>query len=170
MKIFCKNCEYYRPADGGSYCYIPDRCVHPYNIAVETSATNSYKICIKKLTDLNKNNNCLWFMVKIPLYKKLFLFLTGQKTTYEIDQLGIPQSMWDEESNTIKNFAAGDESLKEKSLQIFYKYLNNPYIRNSIEMRYMSEVDNICPDLCLKGIYKHRLLKNNDSMETRNNS
>lgn len=62
------------------------------------------------------------------------------------------------EKEIIRNFAFGDKTLREQSIAIFRKYLTDKEI-DSLEMKFMSEVDSVCPDLSLKYKYRQELVR-----------
>jgi len=64
----------------------------------------------------------------------------------------IPQ----EELNVISTFAQGNMGLKESAIRIYLKY---PHRKDLIEIAFMSEICNPCPDLALRGHYRKELIE-----------
>lgn len=60
------------------------------------------------------------------------------------------------ERETIRKFAEGDMSRRDESIAIYRKYLVETG-RHTDEMRFMAEIDNDCPDLALRVVYRERL-------------
>jgi hypothetical protein len=75
------------------------------------------------------------------------------------------------EQNVIEKFAAGDKSLRDTAIMVYHKYVrewalccrkNNPY------MDFMSEIDNPCPDLGLRAMYRRKITSEVSNGSTNN--
>lgn len=67
--------------------------------------------------------------------------------------------MTPEESEIICKFAGGDKTLREKAIEIYRSRLIKGLARSTTEMGFMSEIDNIVPDLGLRYSYRRILLE-----------
>lgn len=74
MKVFCKNCKYYKVLYS-SYC-VTRNCIHPTNIYTQYDYEKEYTHCKKYPSDLNKNNDCENF--KPSLLYKIYCFFKGE--------------------------------------------------------------------------------------------
>ena len=66
-----------------------------------------------------------------------------------------------EERDIIRLLAGGDRTLKDQAVQIYRRYLKED--RNDSKddrpfIYFMSEVDNVVPDLALRATYRHQVL------------
>ena len=60
----------------------------------------------------------------------------------------------------IRRFAAGEKDLRACSIAIFHNALDpNSEWRSVPELLFMSEVDNVCPDLGLRASYRRQILE-----------
>lgn len=67
-----------------------------------------------------------------------------------------------DEKNIIRRFAAGDNSLRDVSIEIHRRECRRTkQARGTPEMDFMAEVDNPCPDYGLMAMYRKKLLGNN---------
>lgn len=68
--------------------------------------------------------------------------------------------MEEPEKLIIRKYAAGDKSLRDQALYIYrrYNYPRTPY-RETPEMGFMSEVDNVSPCWVMREHYKEKLTK-----------
>lgn len=68
--------------------------------------------------------------------------------------------MTNNEKNIIKRFAAGEKSLRDEAIAIHRRELcATGKVRGTPEMDFMAEVDNPCPDIFLKDLYRRKLLR-----------
>jgi hypothetical protein len=63
------------------------------------------------------------------------------------------------EREVIINFAKGQVALRKEAIGIFLKYLGVGRCMDILEMRFMSEISNPCPDLALRSKYRKELLR-----------
>lgn len=60
----------------------------------------------------------------------------------------------------IRAFAGGDKSLREQAIEIHRREIKQTgAARGTPEMDFMAELDNPCPDLLLRGMYRRKLLQ-----------
>ena len=65
------------------------------------------------------------------------------------------------EKDLIKRFALGDKSLRDAAIAIHRKELQETgKVRGTPEMDFMAEIDNPCPDLMLRAMYRKKLERN----------
>ena len=68
------------------------------------------------------------------------------------------------ERNTIKQFAAGDQSLREDALRIFHNTIAHcrvkkvPLPHGDVHFEFMSEIDSPCPDYGLRAMYRKQII------------
>lgn len=65
-----------------------------------------------------------------------------------------------EDKQIIHRYASGEIQLRPEAIEI---YRNNILEKDLVEIRFMKEVDNPCPDLMLKSIYRKEVLKQYES-------
>ncbi len=63
------------------------------------------------------------------------------------------------DADVIRKFAAGDKTLRDQAVAIHRKWIPTIGVRGTPEQDFMSEVDNPCPDLLLRGQYRKRLVE-----------
>lgn len=62
------------------------------------------------------------------------------------------------EREIIRRFAAGEVSLRDEAIRIHRNSLRRVGVqRGDLHFDFMSEVDNPCPDLLLRSLYRERL-------------
>lgn len=90
---------------------------------------------------------------------KIFDIYTNLSKIFKLTSSSEPV-LSEQEKEVIHRFAAGEKELREQALKIYYKNLptmsDKPFV---LELAFMSEVDNICPDLALKGHYRQIILE-----------
>ena len=76
-----------------------------------------------------------------------------------------------EDRKLIRGFAAGEESLRERAVEVFRAWLRSRRQGRDmdrsqwpVEMLFMSEADNVCPDPLLRSRYRKELLEGNDEV------
>ncbi len=88
------------------------------------------------------------------MFKRLMTFIgLGQDTPAEE-----PRSMPSGPACLIRDFAAGDDSLRYPAISAYRAHLDSLGARGTPEMRFMSEIDNSVPDLRLRGLYRQQVL------------
>jgi hypothetical protein len=153
-KVYCKDCEFYED-------YISSHsaiCKYPDNIRQEDHAQGVVEIFDRSPRNRNQNNDCNWFYTKVSFWKRAYCWIV-RKDLYPQPIKVEPKQISQQEKDLILKFAGGDKSLKDKAIQIHRKYISILGVRGTIEMRYLAEIDNPCPDILLRDIYRKELLK-----------
>ncbi len=69
-----------------------------------------------------------------------------------------------DDEELIRRYAAGDDSMREKAVELFQSERKvesskpRPDCRRTPAMRFMAEVDNPCPDYALRRMYRDALV------------
>ena len=63
-----------------------------------------------------------------------------------------------EDIEVIHAYAAGEGSLRDQAIAIHRRYIPMLGVRGTVEMEYMAEVDNVCPDYGWCALIKERML------------
>lgn len=77
--------------------------------------------------------------------------------------------MTDDDKAIIRRYAAGNDLLRDRAIQIYRSELTSRIVRSLSEslpeeddyMLFMAEVDNACPDYGLRAMYRKRILCDN---------
>ena len=75
--------------------------------------------------------------------------------------------MTDQEKAIIKQLAQCDNTVRKEAIAICRKYLQCESVKNTSEMLFMREVDNVCPDLALRAMYRKKVLESPIGREKR---
>lgn len=65
--------------------------------------------------------------------------------------------MSDDERRLIERFAGGDHDLRERAIAAYRRAMLTDKGRDGPHMRFMAEIDNVVPDLLLRGQYRQAL-------------
>lgn len=68
----------------------------------------------------------------------------------------------EQELNVIRTFALGNYKLRESATKIGRKYITYAiqHPNEMVELQFMREVDNPCPDLVLRAMYREKIQEN----------
>jgi hypothetical protein len=73
--------------------------------------------------------------------------LTQLLGLFSVKQAAPKPTMSQEDMDTIRSFAFGDESLRSKAIAVARTNITVLGVRGNIFMRFMAEIDTPCPDL-----------------------
>jgi hypothetical protein len=63
-----------------------------------------------------------------------------------------------DDMTTIKRLAEGDQSCREEAIAIYRQFIAKHGRTNNVFINYVSEVDNVVPDLGLRGRYREYVI------------